>query len=931
MSKEFPCPHCKQKIQLLDTRRPLVTCPHCSKNFAIKQAVQSGEAKRIGDYELIKKLGGGQMGTVYKARHASGKVVALKLLNSTLAGSESFIKRFQREAEASKTFDHPYLVKAFDHGEADGYQYYAMEFIDGEDLEVKLRRGETLDEGQSLYVAKCVAEGLRFAWGMTIVHRDIKPANIMIESDGRIRLMDMGLAKDVSDASATVTQAGGVLGSPAYAAPEQLGGNVNVDIRADIYALGTTLFHLACGVKPFTGETAGVIAANNMALPLPDPREFKAELSEPFCVFLKKLTEKQPENRFQTPAEVLEAIEKVLMGEMPTKISALLPTRKIDREKGVTSRKSKNKLAVPAVIVAVLGLGALGLVIYSKSRPNKKPALRIYRRAAETKQPESKAPTRKRSLLGAQYATVEDIGIEDLYHVPLKVEGGVATITWDFSRSEQLQDWGYRGQARGPLFCTPAGTGPVGAYLAKGLRLEAEVTLLMGTVLNLALQGKQDITLHLASPEGSYLSLKKGHNEFVTSDKKASVAPHTKTKFTLEITGAGVKAQIGAEQFEIQGEIEGDYVIRIEVEQKVGSAVLERFETSGLPSPEWANAAMSRVFNQELISKSLDNLGRGGNQVFAVTAGTTITLPDDFHALSRWTLEAYVFLYRMSVSPSSPLVLLGKKDGHRIALSGSNRIVVHLKEENKKPEYITSQNALSRGRWHHVAITKDGVNLEIFLDGQLEISTQVPPEYGQLTPGEYYAGLEEGGDPSAISFIDDYTITNTVIYQTSFNPRPPSIAGASTWLLFEFLEGAGIVARNTARANADGQVMGGAWINSLLPGSHYEKIQKVLEDRARTWIELQHHDKWQSTGIMMRKGQILSIVKMTYFKQIDLDAGAADRSPLGSEALLNAKINDGKETLIDVINQEFEAPETGILNLRNTGTPKDILVQVVLK
>jgi hypothetical protein len=341
---------------------------------------------------------------------------------------------------------------------------------------------------------------------------------------------------------------------------------------------------------------------------------------------------------------------------------------------------------------------------------------------------------------------------------------------------------------------------------------------------------------------------------------------------------------------------------------------------------------MARVANRKSIAKTLNDFGRGGNLALGITAGTTIDLPKDFHALPKWCLETYVFLYRMNAGPSSPLVLLGKKNGgNKIAISGNNRISIQLKDGQKKPHYISSRNALSRGQWHHVAITKDGVNLKIFLDGQLDTEKQVPPEHAQFSPGEYFIGLGKGGDPSAISFIDDYTISRTIMYETSFNPKPPSIAGESTWLLFEFLEGEGNVARNTARVNADGQIDNGAWIKTDSPGWHYSKLQKILESNSRTWVELQGHNKWQSTGIVMRKGQLLRIAKMRYFKQIELAGGAVARAPLGSEPVINARIGNGTETPIDVVTKEFEAHESGELRLRNSGPASNILVHVVLQ
>jgi|GEM_PF-4835967 len=275
-------------------------------------------SQTIGNYEILENLGDGQQGIVYKARSlANQQIIALKILKPQLAEVEAFTARFQREAVAMTTFDHPYLVKAFEFGVADGLHFCAMEFVEGETLYEKLRRRETLDERQALYVAQCVVHGLQYAWERGIVHRDIKPANIMIQTDGRIRLMDMGLAKNVQDEGSTVTQAGAVVGSPAYASPEQLKGQMDIDVRTDFYGVGTTLFHLVCGRTPFDGPSAGVVASQNLSNPMPDPREFNPELSDHFCTFLRWLTEKNAGDRYQTPREVIEAIDHVLRGENP--------------------------------------------------------------------------------------------------------------------------------------------------------------------------------------------------------------------------------------------------------------------------------------------------------------------------------------------------------------------------------------------------------------------------------------------------------------------------------------------------------------------------------------------------------------------------------------------------------------------------------------
>ncbi|MDP6355620.1 MAG: serine/threonine-protein kinase, partial [Planctomycetota bacterium] len=157
---------------------------------------QARELTRVGSYEILGKLGEGKMTVVYQARDVrDGKTVALKIMRPEWTQSVAFLKRFEREADAAESFDHPYLAKAYEHGEAEGYHFCALELIEGEPLSDKLKRGETLTEAQALYVTRCIAEGLQYAWTRGIIHRDIKPGNIMIQTDSRIRLIDMGLAK----------------------------------------------------------------------------------------------------------------------------------------------------------------------------------------------------------------------------------------------------------------------------------------------------------------------------------------------------------------------------------------------------------------------------------------------------------------------------------------------------------------------------------------------------------------------------------------------------------------------------------------------------------------------------------------------------------------------------------------------------------------
>jgi len=275
---------------------------------------------RIGGYELLERIGRGGMGTVYRARQTSlDKIVAVKVLKPSLAKNETYVKRFLREAHSAGQLNHPNIVQAIDVGEAKGgYYYFVMEFIEGRTLRQTISEEGPLPEDRVLEVAEQIADALGHAWqrgGM--IHRDIKPDNFMIQPDGGVRVMDMGLAKTTEDEEVTVTQAGRIIGSPSFASPEQLRGEVHdLDIRTDLYSLGCTLYFAATGQLPFDGPTAAVIMARNLAEPLPKIREARPELSEELEFIIARMAEKGREDRFGSPEEVLDAISQLRDGTL---------------------------------------------------------------------------------------------------------------------------------------------------------------------------------------------------------------------------------------------------------------------------------------------------------------------------------------------------------------------------------------------------------------------------------------------------------------------------------------------------------------------------------------------------------------------------------------------------------------------------------------
>ena len=275
------------------------------------------KAHRIPGYRLKKRLGRGSMGTVYKAEQMEeNRTVAIKILSPWLAEDAAYVRRFRKEARVIRTLNHPNIVQGFDAGEADGTWYFAMEFVKGATLLSILRRG-AMDEIRALNVVTQVARALSHAYDRDLVHRDVKPDNIMIVAGGVAKLCDLGLAKDVQRAGES-TERGVALGTPNYISPEQVRGEIDVDIRSDIYSLGATLYHALAGVAPFDGTNAAVIMVKHLNEPPIPPRQRVAGISRDTERIVMKMLAKNPLDRYQTPSELLMDLENArarLLGE----------------------------------------------------------------------------------------------------------------------------------------------------------------------------------------------------------------------------------------------------------------------------------------------------------------------------------------------------------------------------------------------------------------------------------------------------------------------------------------------------------------------------------------------------------------------------------------------------------------------------------------
>ena len=264
-------------------------------------------------YKLIAELGSGGMAWVYLAEDlVQGERVAVKVLYPQHSQDPGFLQRFGREARLSMALSRSepqaHIVRVLDYGADQDTHYLVMDFVPGQDLGQLLEERGALPYPTALELARQVALALEHAHRHDIVHRDIKPSNIMVHTDGSVRVLDFGIARAQSSPNVTVS---GFVGSPNYAAPEQVMGRP-VDIRADIYSLGIVLYRMLSGELPFQGDTPWAVVSQHVAAMPPPLEEVRPGLPGSVVRLVNRAMAKRPEDRFQTPRELVEAIDGLL-------------------------------------------------------------------------------------------------------------------------------------------------------------------------------------------------------------------------------------------------------------------------------------------------------------------------------------------------------------------------------------------------------------------------------------------------------------------------------------------------------------------------------------------------------------------------------------------------------------------------------------------
>ncbi|HXZ27004.1 MAG TPA: serine/threonine-protein kinase, partial [Terriglobales bacterium] len=290
---------------------------------ALKQPDLAGQT--LGHYRLVEHIGAGGMGVVYRARDLHLECdVAVKVLPPGALGDEDARKRFRKEALALSKINHPNIEVAHDFDTQDGIDFLVTEFIPGQTLEVAL--ASRLPENDILDLGAQLAEGLAAAHEQGVVHRDLKPANLLVTGDGRLKILDFGLAKMIRKPSPTastesLSQTQGTVGTLPYMAPEQVEGS-KVDARADIWAAGAVLYEMATRQRPFPGGGVQLADAIRYQPPRP-PREVNSELSPGLEAVILRCLEKDPDDRYQTARELALHLRRLQRGEAP--LPAVVP------------------------------------------------------------------------------------------------------------------------------------------------------------------------------------------------------------------------------------------------------------------------------------------------------------------------------------------------------------------------------------------------------------------------------------------------------------------------------------------------------------------------------------------------------------------------------------------------------------------------------
>ncbi len=295
-------------------------------------------------YEIIKRIGGGGMSEVYKAKcHKLNRYVAIKVLKEEFGKDDNFVKKFNIEAQAAAGLSHPNIVNIYDVVNENNMHFIVMELIEGITLKDYIASKGMLDIKEAINIVLQVAKGLECAHERNIVHRDVKPQNIIISVDGTVKVADFGIAKATTEETINAF----ALGSVHYISPEQAKG-AYTDIRSDIYSLGVSLYEMISGRVPFNGENAVAVALAHVEEVVTPPSIYNSKISPELETIVLKCMQKSPDRRYQNLKELIRELQNLLIQRNDTSAEVDSQTRMIDKSDIVSINSIRRDNAVPS-------------------------------------------------------------------------------------------------------------------------------------------------------------------------------------------------------------------------------------------------------------------------------------------------------------------------------------------------------------------------------------------------------------------------------------------------------------------------------------------------------------------------------------------------------------------------------------------------------
>lgn len=400
-----------------------------------------GKSVTIGNYVLLDAIGEGGMGQVFKVKNrVLNNLAAMKVIHQNrLQKSQTATKRFKREIQLISKLNHNNIVRAYDADEINGSLILVMEYVEGSDLSKLVKENGPLPVDKACNYIAQVAAGLQHAHGLGMVHRDIKPQNILLNKAGEVKILDMGLARTALESSdeTTLTQEGSVVGTADYLAPEQAVSAHNVDIRADIYSLGVTFYYLLTGSVPFAGGSLTEKLLKHQTEDPPPVEKLRPEVPLSIAAIIRKMMAKKAVNRYQTPQEVIDALNS----KIPKK------------------DKKPLKLLVAGAIAVVLAVVISALMVGTgdtslvKSKETK--VIELYKKPTEKIVEKPKIIETNIVYLDSLQEKVE------LNRPGFAFGKGNKIVLWDGQVSNDLSSMTLRGSAKNNIHTHPSSDGPI--------------------------------------------------------------------------------------------------------------------------------------------------------------------------------------------------------------------------------------------------------------------------------------------------------------------------------------------------------------------------------------------------------------------------------------------------------------------------------------